>query len=141
MRKAATPERFADFPIIPIASFHQYILSNPYCSLLLQRKRKIGNYELKRKLGTGANSTVRLGVNVATGEKRAVKIIKRGDVSDMSRLDVELKAMMMLDHPSVVKVFEVLENEDYVFFIMELCGGGSLSNYVEIKVSITSRVF
>jgi serine/threonine protein kinase len=41
--------------------------------------------------------------------------------------------MMMLDHPSIVKLNEVLENEEYVFFVMELCGGGSLSNYVEMK--------
>lgn len=40
---------------------------------------------------------------------------------------------MMLDHPSIVKLHEVLENEEYVFFVMELCGGGSLSNYVEMK--------
>lgn len=44
-----------------------------------------------------------------------------------------LQAMMMLDHPSIVKLHEVLENEDYVFFVMELCGGGSLSNYAEMK--------
>ncbi len=43
------------------------------------------------------------------------------------------QAMMMLDHPSIVKLNEVLENEEYVFFVMELCGGGSLSNYVEMK--------
>lgn len=97
------------------------------------RKRRIGRYELKRKLGSGANSIVRLAINTETGEKKAIKVIKRGDVSDMSRVDVELKAMMMLDHPSIVKLNEVLENEEYVFFVMELCGGGSLSNYVEMK--------
>ncbi len=41
---------------------------------------------------------------------------------------------MMLDHPSIVKLDEVLENEDHIFFVMELCGGGSLSNYLERKV-------
>eukprot|EP01087_Luapelamoeba_hula_P023610 TRINITY_DN870_c0_g3_i1.p1 TRINITY_DN870_c0_g3~~TRINITY_DN870_c0_g3_i1.p1 ORF type:complete len:633 (-),score=116.84 TRINITY_DN870_c0_g3_i1:717-2615(-) len=96
-------------------------------------KRYIGKYELKRKLGCGSNSIVRLGMNRESGQRKAIKIIKRGDVSDMSRVDTELKAMMMLDHVSIVKLEEVLENEAHVFFIMELCGGGSLSNYLERK--------
>lgn len=60
-----------------------------------QRKRRIGRYELKRKLGSGANSVVRLAIDIKTGEKKAIKVIKRGDVSDMSRIDVELKVQLV----------------------------------------------
>jgi len=63
-----------------------------------QRKRRIGRYELKRKLGSGANSIVRLAINMETGEKKAIKVIKRGDVSDMSRVDVELKVPHVTPH-------------------------------------------
>jgi len=51
----------------------------------------------------------------------------------MSRLDVEIKAMLMLQHPNIVSLEEVLETEENVYFIMELCGGGNLSKHVELE--------
>jgi len=95
-----------------------------------KNKGRIGKYVLQRKLGVGSNSVVRVGVDQETGKKYAIKIIKRGDVSDMSRVDTELKAMIMLNHPSIVNLFQVLENSKYVYFVMELCGGGSLANHL-----------
>eukprot|EP00276_Gloeochaete_wittrockiana_P003571 CAMPEP_0184659198 /NCGR_PEP_ID=MMETSP0308-20130426/28714_1 /TAXON_ID=38269 /ORGANISM="Gloeochaete witrockiana, Strain SAG 46.84" /LENGTH=752 /DNA_ID=CAMNT_0027098847 /DNA_START=254 /DNA_END=2512 /DNA_ORIENTATION=+ len=86
----------------------------------------IGKYQLCRTLGKGSYGVVRSAINKETGERKAIKIIKRGSVSDMSRLDVEIKAMMMLRHPNVVRLEEVLETEDNVCLVMELCGGGSL---------------
>lgn len=99
---------------------------------------RIGKYIMRYKLGTGSVGLVRLGVHEDTGTKFAVKIISKGKCSDNSRIDNEIKvcqtcvdllthqAMMMLEHPHVVKLEEVLESVSSVFFVMELCGGGSL---------------
>lgn len=54
--------------------------------------------------------------------KAAIKIIPKGDQSDLTRLDNEIKAMLMLKHDSVVQLEEVLEDEKNVYFVMELCG-------------------
>eukprot|EP00741_Cyanophora_paradoxa_P008532 tig00001339_g8257.t1 len=86
----------------------------------------IGDYQLARTLGKGSYGVVRTAVNRRDGGRKAMKIIKRGSVSDMSRLDVEIKAMMLLRHPNVVRLEEVLETDDNVCLVMELCGGGSL---------------
>ncbi len=94
----------------------------------------IGNYKFKRKLGCGASGSVCLAQNVETRDKRAIKTIKKGDCSGLSRVDVEIKAMLMLNHPNVVQLFEVLETNVEVHFIMELCGGGSLSDHVALEV-------
>eukprot|EP01117_Protostelium_nocturnum_P013427 TRINITY_DN5007_c0_g1_i1.p1 TRINITY_DN5007_c0_g1~~TRINITY_DN5007_c0_g1_i1.p1 ORF type:complete len:859 (-),score=265.14 TRINITY_DN5007_c0_g1_i1:108-2684(-) len=91
----------------------------------------IGKYILKRKLGTGASGVVWLAIDSETKAHRAIKMIHKGDVSDMSRVDCEIKAMLMLDHPNIVKLYEVLESEDHVFFVMELCGGGALSDHTD----------
>lgn len=40
----------------------------------------------------------------------------------------------MLKHKNIVTLEEVLETEDSVYFVMELCGGGSLNNYVAVEV-------
>lgn len=44
--------------------------------------------------------------------------------------------MMMLEHPHVVKLEEVLESPSTVFFVMELCGGGSLYELMDNTVCI-----
>ncbi len=54
---------------------------------------------LVRKLGKGAEGVVKLGINKQTGVKKAVKIIKKGNIASMSRVDREIEAMVMLDHP------------------------------------------
>ena len=40
--------------------------------------------------------------------------------------------MLMLKHPNVVQLEEVLEGPDNVYFVMELCGGGSIAEYVAV---------
>eukprot|EP00013_Stygamoeba_regulata_P005879 CAMPEP_0177632930 /NCGR_PEP_ID=MMETSP0447-20121125/2566_1 /TAXON_ID=0 /ORGANISM="Stygamoeba regulata, Strain BSH-02190019" /LENGTH=729 /DNA_ID=CAMNT_0019134555 /DNA_START=116 /DNA_END=2302 /DNA_ORIENTATION=+ len=98
-----------------------------------REKMVVGDYELRWKLGVGSYSTVYMGVNKHTKEEVAVKIIKKGKCSELSRIDVEIQAMLMLDHPHVVKLHSVFENADNIYFIMDLCGGGNLSDYVSIK--------
>jgi 5'-AMP-activated protein kinase catalytic alpha subunit len=91
----------------------------------------VGPYALKRKLGKGANGEVRLAIHRLTGLKKAIKIIPKGDVADCSKLDTEIKAMMMLQHKHIVQLEEVLESRDHVFFVMEICGGGNLYDYLD----------
>jgi len=91
----------------------------------------VGKYVLRRKLGVGAYGVVYLGIDHETKAHRAIKMLNKGDVSDMTRVDQEIKAMLMLDHPNIVKLYEVLETDTNVFFVMELCGGGNLSDHIE----------
>jgi len=90
----------------------------------------IGPYRLTRTLGKGAEGVVKLGVNTESGEKKAVKIIRKGNIAALSRVDTEVEAMVMLDHPSVVAVKEVLETEASIFLVMEYCAGGHLEDYI-----------
>ncbi|PRP84078.1 SNF-related serine/threonine-protein kinase [Planoprotostelium fungivorum] len=96
-----------------------------------ETQNHIGKYVLRRKLGTGAYGVVYMAVDEDTKAHRAIKMLNKGDVSDMSRVDQEIKAMLMLDHPNIVKLHEVLESDTNVFFVMELCGGGNLSNHID----------
>ena len=38
----------------------------------------------------------------------------------------ELKALIRLDHPNIVKFYETYEDDMLVYFVMEYCGGGEL---------------
>ncbi|XP_049848742.1 uncharacterized protein LOC126316688 [Schistocerca gregaria] len=87
-------------------------------------------YKFKRRLAKGSNGDVRLAVELKTGVWKAIKILPKGNVADLSRIDTEIKAMMMLKHPHVVSLEEVLEDDTHVFFVMEFCGGGNVSDYL-----------
>lgn len=84
--------------------------------------KRIGRYKLAHKLGFGAQSVVRVGIDHQTGSRKAIKIIPRANCSELSRVDTEMKAMLLLDHPYIVGLDEVLENNEYIYFVMQLCG-------------------
>jgi len=94
---------------------------------------EVADFVLKRRLGKGAAGEVRLAVHKNTHDKKAIKIIPKGDVADCTKLDTEIKAMLMLQHPHIVQLEQVLESEGHVFFVMELCGGGNLHEYLDAQ--------
>lgn len=92
----------------------------------------IGDYELGRTVGRGSSGVVRAAIHVVTRRKFAVKIIKKGNCSDLSRLDREIQSLTVVQHPNVVSLEEVLDSEDNTFLVMTLCGGGSLIDIVRL---------
>ena len=101
--------------------------------------RRVGDYVLARILGHGSEGVVRLGVHRRNGTLHAVKIInKRGQ--QQSRLNREVAANLKLKHKCIVEVQEVIENNDFMFIIMEYVNGGRLESYVSKKNPLDERV-
>jgi serine/threonine protein kinase len=48
----------------------------------------------------------------------------------VARLQREIRFLKLLNHPHIVKVFEVLETSDYIYIIMEYAAGGELFDYI-----------
>eukprot|EP01095_Lingulamoeba_sp_RSL-Kostka_P004361 TRINITY_DN1551_c0_g1_i2.p1 TRINITY_DN1551_c0_g1~~TRINITY_DN1551_c0_g1_i2.p1 ORF type:complete len:819 (+),score=273.23 TRINITY_DN1551_c0_g1_i2:81-2537(+) len=112
------------------------LIAKNYFQVTTKRKKhkNIGCYEFQWKLGEGSAGCVHAAVHKQTNKSVAIKVIPKGeDVSDLSRIDTEIKAMLMLKHENIVKLIEVLEDEKNVYFVMELCGGGTIADYVAIK--------
>ena len=63
-------------------------------------------------------------MNFGTREKVAIKIIKKGKCSDMSKLDREIQSVMGAKHEYIVALKKVLYSENILFIFMELCGAG-----------------
>ena len=42
----------------------------------------------------------------------------------------EMEILPQLDHPNIVKLFGVVDEKPYLFLVMELCGGGSVRQYL-----------
>lgn len=91
---------------------------------------RVGDYELGRTIGRGSSGIVRLATHVPTRSQYAIKIIKKGNCSALSRLDREIASLAAAGHENIVELMEVLDSDENVFIVMELCGGGSLVDIV-----------
>jgi len=87
---------------------------------------------MDRVLGMGNYSTVYLGVSSRTKERVAIKRVRK-DLCKQNNLENEINILLQIDHPNVVKLFAIFENEDYVFLVMELVTGGELFDRIVEK--------
>jgi len=91
-------------------------------------------YEMQNTtLGEGKFGLVKLGIHKKTGEKVAIKIIKKQAmaVKDFELVKSEIDIMKMCKHPNIVRLLDHFENNEYIFICMEYLAGGSLANYLE----------
>ena len=90
-------------------------------------------YEVKEKLGNGKFGLVKLGINKQTKEKVAIKIMnkKKMDTSDIELMRTEIEILKICQHPNIIRLYDIFENIDYIYIIMEYCQGGDLFSYLE----------
>ena len=85
-------------------------------------EKQYGKYKILRKVGSGAGGTVYAALDTITQTKKALKVIPSKNLHDLSKIDSEIKAMLMLDHPNILGLEEVIEtSDDDIVFVMELC--------------------
>lgn len=92
----------------------------------------IGNYRLLKTIGKGNFAKVKLARHVLTGREVAVKIIDKTQLNPTSlqKLFREVRIMKILNHPSIVKLFEVIETEKTLYLVMEYASGGEVFDYL-----------
>ena len=92
-------------------------------------------YEVKEKLGNGKFGLVKLGINKKTGQKVAIKMMSKKNMEekDLELLRTEVEILKICQHPYIIKLYEIFENIDYFYIIMEYCSGGDLYSYLESK--------
>ena len=95
--------------------------------------RVLRDYELISELGCGSFAVVYRARHKVTGEYVAVKLLSKVAILQNDLMDPvarELEIMKIADHPFVVHLFEILEDDNYIFLVMELLEGGNLLDYI-----------
>ena len=92
-------------------------------------------------IGAGAFGLVVNVIQIKTGEKMAVKIIDKNNSNlDSDYLNKEVYILSILDNPRIMKIYDILDNNDYFFIFMELIEGGNLKELI-IKRYLDKNVY
>ena len=83
-------------------------------------------YEISKNLGKGAYGRVLEVRNKITGEFRACKQLPKIKISNIEKIQREISILKKVDHPNIIKLYEVFEDDKYIYLIMEQCKGGEL---------------
>lgn len=90
-------------------------------------------YRIGKILGRGAFGKVSLTIHRLTDAMVAIKSLNKEFLTDeTSRLKVmkEVKILKKMRHQNIVQLYDTFETEKHIIFVMELCSGGDLLNYV-----------
>ncbi len=96
-------------------------------------KASIGRYRVERILGQGGMGTVYAAHDEQLGRAVAIKTIREDqtDPASRDRLWREARAAAAVTHPNVCNVYEVGEDGDTIYIVMELLTGEPLSDRIE----------
>lgn len=104
---------------------------------------RIGAYQVGRTLGEGVSGVVKEAKHVETGQQVALKIIHTGKMTDKQkeRLQREMTIMKILDHPSVVKLYEIIDLPEFesTCLVIEFVNGYDLFEVVIQRGQLSER--
>ena len=70
----------------------------------------VGNYKMEHTIGEGTFGKVKSAIHIPTEERVAIKILEKSKIKetdDLNRIIREMKILRTLNHPNIIKVFEV----------------------------------
>jgi eukaryotic-like serine/threonine-protein kinase len=97
------------------------------------RRFTIGKYKVLERLGSGGMGSVYLCEHKHMRRRVAVKVLptaKASDPSCLERFYREAKAIAALDHPNIVHAYDIDQDENLHFIVMEFVDGASLQDIV-----------
>ncbi|KAL3987628.1 hypothetical protein ACER0C_014743 [Sarotherodon galilaeus] len=106
-----------------------------------QSSQFVGPYRLEKTLGKGQTGLVKLGVHCITGQKVAIKIVNREKLSEsvLMKVEREIAILKLIEHPHVLKLHDVYENNKYLYLVLEHVSGGELFDYLVKKGRLTPK--
>ena len=101
-------------------------------SLSKSKYIQIKNYILKEDIGEGNFGKVKLGVSKTTNEEYAIKIINKDQIKIKMKNKIfrENEVITKFNHINVIFVFEIIEDPENYYIIMEYCKRGELFDYI-----------
>src|SRR5213596_3768084 len=114
----------------------------------------IGHYKISESIGTGGMGEVYLATDIVAGRKAALKLLPlrfTGDTDRLKRFQQEAHAVVGLNHPNILTVYEIGEDHAIHYIASELIEGETLrdrlargrmplSEAVDVAIQVTSAL-
>ena len=113
------------------------LLTSWHVEKLMDKKYRgfaLGKYRMLRLIGSGGMSTVYLAQHKLLNIQRAIKVLPKKRVKDSSylqRFHLEAQATSQLDHPNIVRCYDVDNEGDTHYIVMEFIEGKDLNTIVK----------
>jgi eukaryotic-like serine/threonine-protein kinase len=94
----------------------------------------IGHYKISESIGTGGMGEVYLATDIVAGRKAALKLLPlrfTGDAYRLKRFQQEARAVVALNHPNILTVYEIGEDHSIHYIASELIEGETLRERLE----------
>src|SRR5216110_1045556 len=123
----ASHQGAGDFIATPAVALATKIIENEQADLLVGQT--IGHYKISKRIGTGGMGEVYLATDITAGRKAALKLLPArftGDAERLKRFQQEARAVVALNHPNILTVYEIGEDHSIHYIASELIEGETL---------------
>ena len=100
-------------------------------------------YRIDALIGIGGMAVVFNAFDEKEGKQVALKLLREeiaSDVASVKRFINESKAVARLDHPNIVKIYNVAVSDEYKYIVMEYIEGITLKKYMTKKGALSSQI-
>src|SRR5438876_11711627 len=148
----ASRERAASFIETSAIGLAGEIIENGQADLLVGQT--FGHYKISERIGSGGMGEVYLATDITAGRKAALKLLPMrftGDIERLKRFQQEAHAVVGLNHPNILTVYEIGEDHSTHYIASELIEGETLrqrlmrgpmqlSEAVDIAIQVASAL-
>ncbi|CAE6362500.1 unnamed protein product [Rhizoctonia solani] len=88
-------------------------------------RKRLGEYKVIKNIGEGSFGHVKLAIHTLTDQKVALKYFSKARIKNMklgARVTREIQYLRLLDHPHIVKIYEVINTSTDIIMVIEFAG-------------------
>ena len=93
------------------------------------------SYDVIRQLGKGGFGKVYEVRHKKTGEIRACKHLSKLNINNLEKFKNEIELLRKMDHPNIIKLYEIFESDRSLYLIMEECKGGEVFSKIIERIN------
>ena len=102
--------------------------------------KAIPGFTIGRVIGDGGFCQVRIGAHHLSAQKAAIKVVDKSKIEDADKEKMirrEIRTMKHLNgHSRIIRLYMTMENDQFIYIVMELATGGTLLDYIKKQKSL-----